>query len=128
MAAASPAEAAEAFVRRLVGDEKWEQLPESTRAERRAEGAAMVAELADLRRAAPWGPEAVDVPVLVMCGEHARPHHRRGTEWLASHLDGCRVAVVPGAGHAGPHTHAAEVAAEVLTFLSSLPETRSAVG
>jgi pimeloyl-ACP methyl ester carboxylesterase len=128
MAAASPAEAAEAFVRRLVGDEKWEQLPESTRAQRRAEGAAMVAELADLRRGAPWAPEAVDVPVLVMRGEHARPHHRQGTEWLTDRLDRSRVAVVPGAGHAGPHTHAAEVAAEVRAFLSSLPDARPAVG
>ena len=88
----------------------------------------MVAELADLRRAPPWVPESVDVPVLVMRGEHARPHHRRGTEWLADRLAGCRVAVVPGAGHAGPHTHAAEVAGEVLAFLSSLPDARTAVG
>ena len=128
MSAASPAEAAEAFVRRLVGDEKWEQLPESTRARRRAEGAALVAELADLRRAAPWSPEVVEVPVLAMRGEHGHPHHHRGTEWLASRLDGCRVVVVAGAGHAGPHTHPAEVAAEVESFLSSLPDAASGVG
>lgn len=128
MSAASPAEAAEAFVRRLVGDEKWEQLPESTRAQRRAEGAAMVAELADLRRAAPWSPEAVEAPVLAMRGEHGRPHHQRGTAWLGSRLDGCRVVVVAGAGHAGPHTHPAEVAAEVESFLSSLPDAAPGVG
>jgi pimeloyl-ACP methyl ester carboxylesterase len=128
MAAASPAEAAEAFVRRLVGDEKWEQLPEPTRAQRRAEGAAMVAELADLRRAAPWAPEAIEMPVLVVRGEHGRPHHRRGAEWLGARLDGCRTAVVAGAGHAGPHTHAAEVAAEVVTFLRSLPDAGPGAG
>lgn len=122
MAAASPDAAAEAFVRRLVGDDKWDQLPESTRARRRAEGAAMVAELADLRRAAPWAPEAIAVPVLALRGEHGRPHHHRGTDWLGRHLDRCRVAVVPDAGHAGPHTHAAEVAARVEEFLSSLPD------
>lgn len=128
MSAASPAEAVEAFVRRLVGDEKWEQLPESKRAQRRAEGAAMVAELADLRRAAPWSPEAVEAPVLVMRGEHGRPYHHRATEWLASRLDGCRVVVVTDAGHAGPHTHAAEVAVEVESFLRSLWDAASGVG
>ena len=128
MSAASPPEAAEAYVRRLVGDEKWEQLPEPTRPRRRAEGAAMVAELADLRRAAPWVPEAVEAPVLALRGEHGRPHHRRGTEWLGAQLDRCRVSIVPGAGHAGPHTHAAEVAAEVVAFLSSLPTARRGVG
>lgn len=120
VAAESPSEAAEAFVRRLVGDEKWEQLGEATRAQRRAEGAALVAELADLRRAAPWTPEEVAVPVLALRGEHGRPHHRRGTEWLGVHLGRCTVGVVAGAGHAGPHTHAAAVAAAIASFLRSL--------
>ncbi len=50
--AATPEDAAEAFMRRLVGDERWERLPAGTRAGRRAEGVAMVGELNDLRRAA----------------------------------------------------------------------------
>jgi len=46
---ASDADAGETFMRRLVGDEKWERLPPSTRAARRAEGPAMLGELGDLR-------------------------------------------------------------------------------
>ena len=49
-----PAEAAERFMRRLVGDERWERLPPSTRDARRAEGVALVGEMADLRIGPPW--------------------------------------------------------------------------
>jgi pimeloyl-ACP methyl ester carboxylesterase len=116
VAAATPADAAEAFMRRLVGDAVWERLPPAKQEERRSEGAAMVAELADLRRAAPWS--SIEVPVLALCGEHGRDHHRRGTAWLGETLADCRVATVPGAGHAGPHTHPSAVAAEIVEFLS----------
>ncbi len=121
MAAGSPADAAEAFMRRLVGDPVWERLPPAKQAERRSEGAAMVEELADLRRAAPWS--SIEVPVLALCGEHGRAHHRWGTAWLGETLADCRVATVPGAGHAGPHTHPSTVAAEVVEFLTGVVET-----
>lgn len=120
MRAADPAAAAEAFMRRLVGDAAWERLPESTRAGRRAEGAAMVAELVDLRRHPPWQPEHVTVPVLALHGEKAGPHHRAATEYLGELLGDCRVETVPEAGHAGPHTHAATVGALVTAFVRSL--------
>ena len=43
------AEAAERFMRRMVGDERWEALPPRTRDQRRAEGPALVAELRSIR-------------------------------------------------------------------------------
>ena len=43
--------AAEAFMRRMIGDEVWERLPASTRDERRADGPALVGEFAD---GPPW--------------------------------------------------------------------------
>ncbi len=111
MAMADPGDAAEAFMRRLVGDDVWERLPEGTRRERRAEGAAMVAELADLRRAAPWSGEHVSAPVLALRGEYAGAHHRRAIDdAVGSMIANCRSEVIAGAGHAGPHTHAAAVA------------------
>jgi pimeloyl-ACP methyl ester carboxylesterase len=120
MAAPDPQDAAEAFMRRLVGDETWERLPPSKQRERRAEGAAMVEELGDLRRQAPWDPDAVHVPVLALHGEHCRPHHRRAMEHLAEIVPDGRVEMVPDAGHAGPHTHAAAVAGSVVPFLRPL--------
>ena len=53
-----PAEAAERFMRRMIGDERWERLPSRTRAARRAEGAAMVGELVDLAAGSAVGPGA----------------------------------------------------------------------
>ena len=78
-----PADAAERFMRRLVGDARWEKLPPSTREARRSEGPAMVGELVDLREHAPWSAERIAVPVVAMCGERGAAHHRAGTEYLA---------------------------------------------
>ncbi len=126
MAADDPGDAAEAFMRRLVGDAAWERLAASKQAERRAEGAAMVAELADLRRRAPWDGERIAAPVLALHGEHARPHHRAAMEGLGDMIRGCRTAMVPGAGHAGPHTHADAVAAAMAPFLASISDEPAA--
>jgi pimeloyl-ACP methyl ester carboxylesterase len=111
--AGDPADAAERFMRRLVGDERWERLPPSTRAARRAEGAAMVGELTDLRTRAPFDPAAVHVRVLALFGEHGAAHHRAACEHLAAVLPDARAAQIDGARHFGPNTHADAVAAAV---------------
>ena len=113
--------AAEAFMRRLIGGHRWDRLPESTRAARRAEGPAMLAELADLRRAAPWQPERIGVPVLTMYGEHGRPHHRRAMEWVAEAVPRGVAREVAGAHHFGPNTHAESVAGLLRDFLQQPP-------
>ena len=120
MAVDDPGDAAEAFMRRLVGDAVWERLPAAKRAERRAEGRAMVSELADLRREAPWCGDDIVAPVLAMYGEHARPHHRAAMEGLVGMITDCRAVMVPGAGHAGPHSHADAVFGAMSPFLESL--------
>lgn len=127
MAASNSSDAAEAFMRRLVGDEVWERLPASKRRERRAEGAAMVAELADLRRAAPWSGDEIGVPVLALYGEHGRAHHRSAMRGLSEMIVGCRAEMIAGAGHAGPHTHAELVAGAVRSFVAALDQRASRV-
>ncbi|MDJ0769918.1 MAG: alpha/beta hydrolase [Ilumatobacter sp.] len=112
-----PGEAAERFMRHLLGDERWGRLSSASRAARREEGVAMVAELTDLRRRPPWRAEAVTVPVLAQRGELARDHHRLGTEALAEALPDAAVDVVPGARHFGPNTHADAVAQRVTEFV-----------
>lgn len=114
-----PADAAERFLRRLVGDRKWERLPAATRRARRAEGPAMVGELADLRRAAPWSADRVLAPVLALHGERARAHHRRGVAALGDALPRCRAEEVPGAGHVGPNTHPDAVADRLVNFVGA---------
>ncbi|HYN33206.1 MAG TPA: alpha/beta hydrolase [Ilumatobacteraceae bacterium] len=114
-----PGDAAEAFMRRLVGDAVWDHLPAAKQADRRAEGAAMVAELADLRRSPPWNAGEITMPLLALYGEHARPHHRDAMGRLAEMLANCRSEMVADAGHAGPHTHADAVASSVVNFITS---------
>lgn len=91
-------EAAERFMRALVGDSTWERLPEATREARRAEGAVLRGELADARARAPFDPAAVTVPTLVAHGTNSRPHHMEGSRVLAGEL-GCEVVVFEGANH-----------------------------
>lgn len=114
-----PGGAAERFMRRLIGDARWEHLPESTRAARRAEGPALVGELGDLSRTEPWSPESITAPVLALRGELGPAHHEHGMGVLAGWF-GAQLVTIPGARHFGPNTHPAEVAAAVAAFASDV--------
>lgn len=101
-----PGDAAEAFMRRMAGDATWEALPERTRASRRAEGEAFLAEIVDLRRGRPWDPAAVRCPVVVGHGSLAKEHHVTGARLMASWLADATSIELEGATH-GAHTSAA---------------------
>jgi pimeloyl-ACP methyl ester carboxylesterase len=109
----SPEDAAEQFMRRMVGDERWEALPRFVRDARRAEGTALVEEIADLAAGAPWQPERIDVPVVAIYGSLTREHHRDGCHYLAELLSDRDAVVIDGARHNGPFTHPADVAAVI---------------
>ena len=97
-----PPAAAERFMRRMIGDALWERLPERTRAQRRAEGPALVGELDDLRSRPPWHPENITVPVVAAYGGRGAEHHKLGMRWLSETL-GCPLVEIPDAQH-GAHT------------------------
>lgn len=113
-----PAEAAERFMRRLFGDDRWEHLPASVREARRAEGEAMVGELIDLREHVPWSAERIVAPVLALHGERGSEHHRKGMEAVGAVLREATVHAIPGARHFGPNTHPDEVAGMVRSFVN----------
>lgn len=104
--AGDPADEAEAFFRRMVGDAAWDRLPESVRAERRAEGPALVADLAGMRGDAPFDATALAVPaVFGRGGPQTSAHHREVVGWLASHVVGAELFEIEGAGHGAHLTH-----------------------
>ena len=105
----SPADAAERFMRRLVGDERWEALSPRTQAERRAEGPALVAELQAMRAdaSAPYAADALSMPVLAAHGSESRAHHQEAARRLADAAPHGELAVIEGAGHGGHLTHPA---------------------
>lgn len=114
------ADAAERFMRRMVGDERWEALPARTREQRRAEGPALVAELRSIRdpAAPPYVPEEITVPVVAAHGTRSAPHHRETAQELARLAPHSELVVVEGASHGVHLTHPAALADLVRRALS----------
>ena len=103
IAAEDPAAFAESFFRRVVSDDAWDRLPETARADRRADGPALVAELASIRRdRSPIDFGAIAVPVVLGRGSRSLPHHRRAIDTLVELLRTTEVVEFPGATH-GAH-------------------------
>jgi len=106
-----PGAAAERFMRRVVGDRLWDSLPATTQDARRAEGSALVAELAALRGlpAIPFDPAALHARLVLGCGELTDDRHRRAVETLAG-ATAAGVEVIAGAGHGAHASHPTEFA------------------
>jgi pimeloyl-ACP methyl ester carboxylesterase len=105
-------DAAEAFLRRMIGDANWERLPRAMRAERRAEGATLVAELLSVRppHPVPFVAEAIAAPVISARGSQARPQHVRASGELARTAPRGELVVIAGAEHGAHLTHPHELA------------------
>lgn len=100
-ARSGPEAAAESFMRRIVGDRAWELLPESTRAARRGEGEAIVADLSSLRAGGePFRFGDIAVPVVVVRGTRSPWHNRRGSAYAAARVPTGELRVLDGARHA----------------------------
>jgi pimeloyl-ACP methyl ester carboxylesterase len=107
----SPQDRAEWFMRRMLGDRIWARLPASTRAQRRAEGPALVADFASLRTGArPIDPAGIHVPVVVGRGGRSSPRHRRATRELAQALRRGRLVEIADAAHSAHLSHPADLA------------------
>lgn len=115
-----PAVAAETFMRRLIGDERWESLPERTRAVRRGEGAAMVGELTDIRATPPWHYHEIQVPLVAGYGTQGSPHHRTGMSHLAAQVPDATLVAMDGCGHDAPNSHAERFRAEIVEPLLAM--------
>ena len=101
-----PAQVAERFFRRMVGDGTWERLPEATRATRRAEGPALVGEFAAIRTAeAPFDASRLAVPAVFGRGTESLPHQRASADWLVEHVPDAELVVIEGAAHGAHLTH-----------------------
>lgn len=107
------ATAAERFMRRMIGDAQWERLPASSRATRRAEGPALVADMVSIRQ----GPAYVDgdlrCPVVAGMGSLSTDHHARAAEEIAALVPDGELHVIDGARHGAHLTHPDEFAAMV---------------
>lgn len=103
-------EAAEAFMVRLIGQRRWNELPERTKNDRRNEGPALTEELQSIRNGAPWQKDDIQCSVFCGYGSRALEHHKKGALWLGEHLPSAKTVLVEGAGHGAPNSHAEEFA------------------
>ena len=88
-----PEDAAEAFMRRVVGSQRWDRLPERTRVERRSEGVALVGEMTSIRRGRPWNPAEIVCPVVSGHGRGSRPQFERSAHTIGETVrNNCMVA------------------------------------
>jgi pimeloyl-ACP methyl ester carboxylesterase len=121
------AAAAERFMRRMIGDDRWDALPERTKAQRRAEGPALVSELTSIRppAAAPYEAEQLTMPVIAAHGTESRPHHQETARTLAAAAPLGELVVVEGAGHGVHLTHPSALADLVRLALARATSARA---
>jgi pimeloyl-ACP methyl ester carboxylesterase len=126
--AGGPEAAAESFMRRIVGDDIWERLGDKTRAERRAEGSALLQDLGGLREGGcPYDVRGITCPVVVGHGEKSQAHQQKSSQQVHADLVAAHPAlasqfvltVVPEATH-GAHSSAAPQFAELVRHAISL--------
>ncbi|HVX20255.1 MAG TPA: alpha/beta hydrolase [Acidimicrobiales bacterium] len=124
---ADPAAEAERFFRRIVGQAAWDRLPDRARQARRAEGPALVADLAALRGPAPLDVTRLAVPAVFGSGGPAsQPHHRQTVDWLATHVPGAERFDVDAAGHGAHLSHPDAFAAFVRAVVARAPAAGAA--
>jgi pimeloyl-ACP methyl ester carboxylesterase len=121
-----PGDAAEAFMRRMLGDARWSRLPAHVRAERRAEGPTLLAELRTVHHPAPapYRPERLTVPVVAAFGSETQPQHRLAAEELARRAPQGVLERIDGAGHGAHLTHPQAFAGLVRRSLSLVAKRR----
>lgn len=103
--------AAEFFLRAMVGDRIWERMPPSMRAERLAEGPALLADLDLCRRPeARFDPADLRCPVVIGCGSESHERFRRSAALLAEEVPGAVTFEIPGANHGAHLSHPDEFA------------------
>jgi pimeloyl-ACP methyl ester carboxylesterase len=122
----NPEEEAERFFGRMVGESSWARLTEDGRAQRRADGPALVADLRGMRgESPPFDVTSLDVPsVFGRGGPASAAHHRRTVDWLGDNVPGAVVYEIGNAQHGAHLSHPDQFAAMVRLVVAR--STRSA--
>lgn len=101
--------AGEKFMIRMIGQQRWDSLPERTKAERRREGKTLVTELSALREGPSWQALDIHCPVICAMGSHAATHQQKALEWLVNNIQTACSTVIDDAHHGAHMSHAKEM-------------------
>jgi pimeloyl-ACP methyl ester carboxylesterase len=102
-----PGEEVERFFSRMVSPESWSRLTDAGRAERRADGPALLAEMRSLRsEGSPFDVTELSIPaVFGVGGPGSAEHHRRSVAWLGANVSGAELFTVEHAQHGAHLSH-----------------------
>lgn len=101
----TPAEVAESFFIKTVGERAWARLGPETKAERRAEGPALIADLAMADAGPTFDPADILQPVAVAHGADPSNRYRPAARALVAAVHGASLDVFDGAGHGAHLSH-----------------------
>lgn len=116
-----PGDAAEHFVKRMIGQDRWQALPANSRVKLRGQGALMIHEL-NTQRMQPYRIEEVKVPLIIGVGALSGDHAQRAAEAFRQEANRGRLAQLQGARHDAPMSHPGQIAALVEEALRSISE------
>ncbi len=102
---ADPGEAAEWFMRRMIGSAAWDRLDPETKQLRRREGPAVIGDLEAGQVGCPYDPSDVVVPAVFAYGAASPPHLRRSAVEQAAEVPGAVVIELPDAAHGAHMSH-----------------------
>ncbi len=102
---------AEAFMRRMIGEENWRRLPSSTQASRRLEGFTMIKEGASLAGfESAFSTRAIRHPTTSSLGQFGSFRHRLGQLHMEKTINDLRSTCIVGSGHGAHLSHPRAVA------------------
>jgi pimeloyl-ACP methyl ester carboxylesterase len=114
LAAPDPPAGVEAYLRHVLGDERWDALTERARADRRGEGPALLADLRSVRpepgHPPPLDLGAIAVPVVIGRGTRSAAYLQAGANRLVGLLAQAELHVLEGAGHGAHNEQPAQIA------------------
>jgi len=115
LAASDPPAGVEAYLRHVLGDDRWDLLPERARTDRRSEGPALLADLRSVRpelgQPPPLDLGAIAVPVVIGRGTRSAAYLQAGANRLVGLLAHAELHVLGGAGHGAHSERPAQIAA-----------------
>ena len=100
-----PDAAVEFFFRARVGDAAWDRLEPAARADRLADGPALVAELASLSGDAPFDVTKLEVTAVFGGGGASDQFHKENLAWLVDNVPRAERIEIAGSGHGAHLTH-----------------------